>query len=75
MDLLDSVLGRALGQADGIRVFPSISSEAAGPSSLRASDEHSFTVRVLRAGGRPGYPSNPAEAARCASIRIDQAGL
>ena len=42
---------------------------------LRASNEHILIVRVPRAGGRPGYPSNPSEAARCASIRIDQAGL
>ena len=26
-----------------------------------------FIVRVPRAGGRPGYPSHPSEAARCMS--------
>ena len=34
---------------------------------LRASNEHILIVRVPRAGGRPGYPSHPSEAARCAS--------
>jgi hypothetical protein len=34
---------------------------------VRASNEHILIVRVPRAGGRPGYPSHPSEAARCAS--------
>jgi hypothetical protein len=37
---------------------------------LRASNEHILIVRVPRAGGRPGYPSHPSEAARCASTGI-----
>jgi len=37
---------------------------------LRASNEHILIVRVPRAGGRPGYPSHPSEAARCASKGI-----
>src|SRR5580765_2188592 len=37
---------------------------------LRASNEHILIVRVPRAGGRPGYPSHPFEAARCASTGI-----
>jgi len=54
MDLLDSVLGWALGQTDGIRLFPSISSEAAGPSSLRARSASKRTARLpfQSCGGR-----------------------
>ena len=37
---------------------------------LRASNEHILIVRVPRARGRPGYPSHPSEAARCASTGI-----
>jgi hypothetical protein len=37
---------------------------------LRASNEHILIVRVPRAGGRPGYPSHPSQAARCASKGI-----
>ena len=37
---------------------------------LRASNEHILIVRVPRAGGRPGYPSHPSKAARCASTGI-----
>jgi hypothetical protein len=37
---------------------------------MRASNEHILLVRVPRAGGRPGYPSHPSEAARCASTGI-----
>ena len=40
---------------------------------LRASNEHILIVRVPRAGGRPGYPSHPSEAARCASTEDHQA--
>jgi hypothetical protein len=39
---------------------------------LRASNEHILIVRVPRAGGRPGYPSHPSEAARCASTEDRQ---
>jgi len=37
---------------------------------VRASNEHILIVRVPRAGGRPGYPSHPSQAARCASTGI-----
>jgi hypothetical protein len=36
---------------------------------LRASNEHIPIVRVPRAGGRPGCPSHPSEAARSASTK------
>ena len=39
---------------------------------LRASNEHILIVRVPRAGGRPGCPSCPSEAARCASTEDHQ---
>ena len=34
---------------------------------LRASNEQILIVRVPRVGGRPGYPSDPSETARCTS--------
>ena len=34
---------------------------------LRASNEHLPSVRVPRAGGRPGYPSHSSKTARCTS--------
>ena len=37
---------------------------------VRASNEHILIVRVPRAGGRPGCPSHPSEAARCVSTGI-----
>ena len=40
---------------------------------MRASNEHIPIVGVPRAGGRPGYPSHPSEAARCASTEDHQA--
>ena len=40
---------------------------------MRASNEHLPSVRVPRAGGRPGCPSHPSEAARCASTEDHQA--
>jgi hypothetical protein len=39
---------------------------------LRASNEHILIVRVPRAEGRPGCPSHPSEAARCASTEDHQ---
>ena len=45
--------------------FPHLSiGEWAGCPLLRASNEHRFTVRVLRTGGRPGYPSLLSKLAR-----------
>ena len=39
---------------------------------MRASNEHLPSVRVPRAGGRPGCPSHPSEAARCTSTEDHQ---
>ena len=39
---------------------------------LRASNEHILIVRVPRAGGRPGCPSHPSQAARSASTGDQQ---
>ena len=58
------------------RVFPLPHFIFKGPlvdPRLRASNEHILIVRVPRAGGRPGDPSHPSEAARCANIEDHQA--
>jgi hypothetical protein len=63
------------------RIFPSPDFLLKGSlvdSLVRSSNEHIPIVRVPRAGGRPGCPSHPFEAARCASTEDhqedDQAG-
>jgi len=60
---------RAISPGEGLLIFPtSPSGKRPDRPSLRASDEHSFIVRVLRARRMVWlFPSHPSEAARCAS--------
>ena len=60
---------RAISPGEGLPIFPtSPAGEQPGCPSLRASDEHRFIVRVLRARRMVWlFPSCSSETARCAS--------